>query len=333
MRKILGISTVLALAISSGMIISLAAPAIQVQNSEVPGTANGAITSLAATPLNLTLYKTYTGKYNYATAGIGVRNCGRGTILLNVPKGCILVAGYLYWTVFDLATPNANDGKLTMNGFLVTGTLVATGPATNWAPATTGYTYRAGVTSVLWDAEGAGYLSYGLTIGGMSSKVTNGTSPWVTTGAGTLPMTESVHLVLIYTDPSITSSTVQIYEGYQAVSTGVATFNYAWPARSTGNARFSHLVADCQQVGMTPFTKSITFTFGGTTTTIDDKTALRGDDPTETARATYQGSLSDTQTYNVGSLVTTAGGASTITWNISGDYDAWVGLVFATGVD
>lgn len=332
MRKILGISIVLALAISSVMIISLAAPMIQVQNSDVPGTASGAITPLA-TPLSLTLFKTYTGKFNYETVGLGVRNSGRGAMCFLVPKGCTLGAAYLYWTIFDLATPNSNDGRIDLNGLLVTGTLVATGPATNWAPATTGYTYRAGVTDILWSTEGAGGTSYGLYVGGMSGKVINGTSPWVTGGTGTLPMAESVHLVIIYTDPSLTSSTVQLYEGYSAIAGGSASFSYAWPARSTGNARFSHLIADCQEQGIAPFSKSVTFTFGATTTTIDDKGALNGDDPSITAKATYQGSLSDTQTYNVGTLVTTAGGASTITWNLSSDYDAFVALVFATGVD
>ena len=330
MRKILGISIVLALAISSVMIISLAAPMIQVQNSEVPGTASGAITSLAATPLNLTLVNSWVGKYNYATAGIGVRNTGRGTISLTVPKGCSYVAGYLFWTIFDLATPNPNDGRITVNGILVTGTLIQTGPATNWAPATTGYTYRAGLVDVLLNTEGAYGISYGLEIGGMSSKIINGTSPWLNAAA---PMAESVHLVLIYSDPSIASSTVRLYNGYQAIPGGSASFNYVWPARSTGSARFSHLIADGQQQSLSPFSKSVTFTFGATTTTIDDKSALNGHDPSLTAKATHQGSLSDTQTYNVGTLVTTAGGASTITWNLSNDYDAFVGLVFATGVD
>jgi hypothetical protein len=326
-KRFLGFSIVAALIICSVLVVSLAAPVLQVQNSVMPGTASPAFKSLAA--LSLPLFRTYTGKYNYATAGIGVRNTGRGTISLTVPRSCSLTAAWLYWTIFDLATPNSNDARLTLNGILVTGTLIGTGPSTNWPPSTTGYTYRALVNDQLTWAEGRYGISYGLEIGGMSSKIINGTSPFLRYYA--VPMAESVHLVLVYYDPSVTSSTIQIYNGYNAVAGGSATFSYAWPARTTGNARFSHLVADGQQnVGTLAKTVTLTTT---TTTTIDAYSTLNGYDPSVTERSIEMGSLSDTKTYNVGTLIPLAGGASTITWNIPGDYDAWVGLVFATGVN
>jgi len=303
---------------------------MQQANVHVQGTVpEASFSAQAAVPVGLTLYKTYTGKYNYVATGMGVRNTGRGTISLVLPKGTTLTNAFLYWTIFDNTTPNANDNKIVVNGILVTGTLIGTGPSTNWAPPR-GYAYRAYVTDALSQTEGRYGISYGLEIGGMSSKVVNGTSPWVNDAA---PEAESVHLIMVYSDPSLSSSTVQIYNGYSAIAGGSGAFNYAWPARTGGTTRFTHLMIDNQIKGITPYSKSVAFTFGPTTTTIDDKDALNGKDPSITSKATYQGSLSDTNTYDVGSLVANAGGASTITWNLSNDYIAVVGLAFASGVD
>ena len=280
-------------------------------------------------PIALTLYKTYTGHYGYVTAGIGVRNTGRGTISLVLPRGTSLTAAYLYWIILDNTTPNSNNNKIVINGILVTGTLIGSGPSPCWTPPK-GYTYRAWVYDQLSQAEGRYGTSYGLEVGGMRSNMTDGQSPWKT--AGGAPMAESVHLVLVYSDSAIPSSVIKIYNGYFESSGGTATFAYAWPARASGTALFSHLTADGQATSVTPFAKSIDFT-GPTaiTTTIDKANTLNGRDPSITSKATYEGSLADTNTYNVGSLVPLAGGASAITYNLDGDCISWAAMIFATG--
>lgn len=279
----------------------------------------------------LPLFQTYTGHVGYVTAGMGVRNTGRGTISLRTPVGTSLIAAWLYWTILDGTTPNPNNNKITVNGILVTGTLIGSGPSPCWTPPK-GYAYRASVLTQLSNAEGRYGISYGLEIGGMSTAVTSGVSPWYPTSTAA-PMAESVHLILVYTDPSIAGSVVRIYNGYFELSGGTATFAYVWPAVASGTARWSHLTADGQRALIpNPLTKWIDFTFGATTTTID-KPALGGDDPSLTSKATHRGSLSDTQTFNVGYLVPLAGGASTISWITPTDCISWVALVFGQGVD
>jgi len=309
--------------------------------SNVTQLENGAISGATAAMImpdtavsGLTLRYTYSGdKYNYVVAGMGARNTGRGTISVKMPyPGTTVVNGYLYWTILDGTTPNSDNTKITINGVKVTGTMIGSGPSPLWTPAN-GYTYRATVTSLLWPTEGAGGVSYGLEIGGINTITTSAASPWNPTSTDAR-MAESVHLVIVFKDPSLAGpTTIHIYDGYYEQPGGMATFVYNWPARAAGSARFSHLLADGQEMFVPPFSKSVSFTQGATTTTIDGAGALNGNDPSITSRATYQGSLSDTDTYNVGALVAGAGGASTITWQLSNDAISWAALVFATGVD
>ena len=304
----------------------------QLQNGAISGATTATIASQAAVS-GLTLSYTFSGdKYNYVVAGMGVRNTGRGTISVSRPSGTSLVAAYLYWTILDGTTPNPDNTKITINGIKVTGTMIGSGPSPAWTPAK-GYTYRATVSGLLPWTEGSGGVSYGLEIGGINTIAITGGSPWNPTSTDAR-MAESVHLVIVFKDPGLAGpTTVHIYDGYYEQGGGMATFVYNWPARTFGSARFSHLLADGQEMFVPPFSKSVSFTQGATTTTIDGAGALNGNDPSATSRATYQGSLSDTDTYNVGTLVPVAGGASTITWQLSNDAISWAAMVFATGVD
>jgi hypothetical protein len=305
----------------------------QLQNGAISGATAPMITQPTAVS-GLTLRYTFTGdKYNYVVAGMGVRNTGRGTISVMRPSGTSLVAAYLYWTILDGTTPSSDNTKITINGVKVTGTMIGSGPSPAWTPPM-GYTYRASVSSLLYPTEGSGGVSYGLEIGGINTITYTGASPWKPVSTATR-MAESVHLIIVFKDPGLAGpTTVRIYDGYYEQSGGVATFVYNWPVRAAGTfARFSHLLADGQEMNVPAFSKRVDLTVAATTTTIDGAGALNGNDPSLTSRATYEGSLSDTDTYNVGSLVPVAGGASTITWQLSNDCISWAGMVFATGVD
>lgn len=328
-KKVLIFSIAATMILTSVLLSPIGGNMLQVQNGAMQGALNSPTEQKA--PVALELFKRYEGKFGYVTAGIGVRNTGRGTISLTTPRGTKLRDAWLYWIVLDYSkNPNPNNERIVLNGILVTGTLIGTGPSPCWAP-DTGYTYRARVNSMLTLGEGRTGISYGLEIGGMSSKTINGKSPW--TGGVWAPLAESVHLVLVYSDPTVAGSVLHIYDGYYEQGGGIATFAYAWPARAAGSARFSHLTADGQEIGVTPFTKSVALTMGAGAPVTIDMPALNGNDPSITSRATHQGSLADTDTYNVGSLVPAAGGASTITWTLSADCISWAALVFATGVD
>lgn len=330
-KKIAIFPIVAILVLSSVLISSMGGNTLQAQNGEMHGAMSFAPDSQA--PVTLNTFKHYSGdKYSYVTAGIGVRNTGRGTISLRLPLGTTLVDAWLYWMILDATTPFIGNVAIDINGIRVVGTLIGSGTSPCWPPPK-GYTYRASVTSMLTVAEGTSAISYGLEVGGMTSSLTTGVSPWAV--AAPVPMAEYVGLILVYKDPTLPGpSVVHILDGYYEQGGGAATFAYAWPARAAGtSARFSHLVGDGQEVGITPYTKAVDITVGAVTTILDHAHALNGNDPSITSKATNQGSLADTDTYNVGPLVPLAGGATTITWTMANDCLSWAALVFGTGVD
>jgi len=331
-RRLFVIPIAMALISMSLMVSSMGVTSLQVQQATgTMGTADSPVAEQS--PVALTLFRTFTGKYGYVTAGVGVRNTGRGTISLTVPKGTSLAAAYLYWVILANTTAGSNDNKLVLNGIITTGSLIGTGPTPCWLPPI-GRTYRADVAGLLGKTEGRYGISYGLEVGGMASYYTDGSDPWTTGLIAYVPAAESAHLVLIYSDSTMTTnSVITIYNGYYEQSGGVATFAYAWPARTTGAAMFSHLTSDGQVLTPSVFTKSLNLTVGATNRILDQGTFLNGKDPSITSKATYKGSLSDTNTYVVTSQIPIGGSASTLTYNIASDCIVWSALIFATGTN
>jgi hypothetical protein len=283
--------------------------------------------SEAAVPVEgIELFQRFQGRVGYVAAGIGVRNTGRGTISVTVPRGASILHAYLYWTILDDDTPNPLNNVVTVNGIRVTGTLIGQGPEPNWPPATTGYSYRADVRFKLRNsgASMGGGVTYGIFVGGMSTYHDTGEDPF--TAPIQPPMAEYAGLVVVYSAPWLPGGTLEIFDGYFMWG-GSASFTYTWPARTSGGARFSHMIGD-GQMNINPFNKNVDF--GGT---IIDTTCQSGYDPSITSRATYVGSLADTDTFNVGSLVSTGGGATTITWNCPGEAMTMSTLIFQTGTD
>lgn len=272
----------------------------------------GSLASL--TSLNLSFFRFYESA-NYVAAGTGVRNTGMGTISLRVPKGATLIDAWVYWDILN-TTAGPKDKNITVNGVKLSGTLIGSGISPCW-PAPTGFAYKANITLV------PGLSSGKITIAGVSSKIKDGSSPWDTFMS---PAADDVHAVLIFHDPKNLGSTVTIFDGYSEFSGGLATF--AVPA---GTTMFTSLIGDGQVVGVVPpfgpFAKSVSYTpIPGVTTTLQNVT-LNGKDPSYTSRATYQGSLSDTDTFI---LAATAPAGASLGWNLANDCVVFKAMVFSS---
>lgn len=283
-------------------------------NTNANNNAGGAVGAATAeieqvpSPVSLVDFRSYVNS-SYVADGIGVRNTGRGTISLRVPKNTVLRDAWLYWIVLN-TTAGPHDNEITVNGERVTGTLIGSGLSPCWDG--TGFAYRANINSVLGDTELKGG-DFGISIGGMSTLFKDGRSSWETLAG--LPKAEYVSAVIVYSNPG---TFVRIYNGYSEKSGGLA--NFAVPA---GTNRYSSLIGDGQTFfGITPFTKSVTYSVGPT---VLQKVTLNGVDPSIISKATTQGSLADTDTF--GPLPPAVAG-TTLTWNLANDCVSFEALVF-----
>ncbi len=291
------------------------------QSSEVASGAGGAlpetVTSGVATPVNLTLFKNYRSA-NYVAAGIGVRNTGRGTISLRLPDNATLINAWLYWKILN-TTAGIHDNEITVNRVRVTGQLIGQGPSPCWAG--TGFTYRANIDPLIPPTSNGQYM--GFDIGGMMTSIIDGGSPWAPNGFS-LPAAEDVELVIVFNDPLNPTSTVTIFDGYDMQS-GITTFNV--PPMTN---MYSSSIGDGQVVGVIPYTKSVNYANPPQAVSPLQQVTLNGKDPSITSRATYQGSLSDTDTFI---LPTVAVPGATLTWNLANDCVAYDALVFSSATN
>ena len=248
---------------------------------------------------------------NYVTAGIGARNNDRGTVELRVPSGTSLVDAWVYWQILDVATPNAQDYYATINGVRVKGALIGSGPSPCWSGS--GYAFRANIKSILSATYVSGGAN-GITVGGLNGAIYTGPSPWT---SFSLPAAENANVVIIYSNAG---STVSIADGYVEISGGSASFSV--PA---GTTLFSSLISDGQVFGVSPYPKSLSY-FDGSGTTLLQQTTVFGKDASLTSKATYQGSLSDTDTYILPSV---AGSGAALTWALSSDCVVYQTLIFS----
>ncbi len=267
-----------------------------------------------AGPVELTFFRRYTNA-SYVADGIGVRNTGRGTISLRMPRRVSLRDAWLYWMILN-STAGPHDNEITVNGERVVGSLIGTGLSPCWPSAisqTNARSYRANINSVLSDT-GASGGDFGITIGGMSTVIKDGRSEFEVGGFST-PAAEYVGAIIVYSNPG---TFVQIFNGYSVQEGGTATFTV--PA---GTNRFSSLIGDGQILGVTAFTKSVAYNAG--VPTVLQQVTLNGVDPSITSKATNQGTLADTDTFSI----STAGIGATLTWNLAGDCVSYEALVFS----
>jgi hypothetical protein len=286
-----------------------------VQTTSMP---NGGVISgpapSAGVAASLALSRTYLNA-NYVAAGIGVRNTGRGTISLRVPRGASLTDAWIYWKILN-TTAGPHDNEITVNGIRTKGTLIGSGVSPCWSG--NGFTYKANIASILSSTSITGG-EYGIVIGGINSAITDGSGAWQ---AFALPSAEDAQAVIIFKDPANPTSAVTILDGYNEVPGGSFTASVPVGARM-----FSSLIGDGQVVGITPFSKAVSYKAGSNSAVVTlQKVTLNGKDPSITSRATYQGSLSDTDTYILPSVATSG---ATLTWSLATDCVAYDGLIFS----
>ncbi len=287
------------------------APTTNLQGAVIENTTD----IMNASNVSLNLFKTYQNA-SYVTAGIGVRNTGRGIINLRVPDGTTLIDAWLYWKILN-STAGTHDNEITVNGIRVIGKQIGSGPSPCWAG--NGFAYRANINSVIQSTDDGRAL--GFNIGGMNTLITDGRSPW---DAFSLPAAEDVGLVIIFKDPQNPTSTVTIFDGYSEHSGGITIFNQV----PVGTSMFSSIIGDGQVIGVQPYIKSVSFTrpVGPTEVSVTlQNVTLNGVAPSIISKATYQGSLSDIDTFI---LPSTALPGATLKWNLANDCVAYDALVF-----
>jgi hypothetical protein len=263
---------------------------------------------------------------SFEQAGVGLRNVGSGTISVHFPSTtATLKKAFLYWTMLDdgtdAAPATATLDKIYLNGELITGKLIASSFSPCWASGHI-YVYRADVTSDMLRRGGPvgdQYIS-------VRSSIETAKSPWE--GVAT-QQAESAHLILLYQDSAVpTTSDVTIYEasGLPGAITfvgGTASFTAAFAAAHGAgtDASVGYALADGQSFGVPqPNSKSFTWTSNPSgATTVLNAGEVYGKDPSITSKASYRGSLSDTEQYAV--TANTVGGdvSGTLTWDFDGD--------------
>ena len=278
--------------------------------------------------LGTTLFQTI-GKLDYVAAGAGIRNTGHGTISLRVPVGATVVKAFMFWGVIRNST-FAGENKATLNGELVTGTLICTNVSPCWVP-TTIATYWADVTSVFTRTSGPVDTHE---VGGFVSSNRNGQDPWWNSAPNTAtnptsqtpPMLDGVSLVVIFTSSNLPTRYLLLIAGCYTAIGGVLTLTVNHAAHTLGNpVETTAFVLDGQVALLaTPTGKS----YAVNAVTLQSDT-LRGVDPSLTSYATVKGSLSDTLTfYDLDTIIGAAAVSHTVTVNGDGDCLTWVYYVY-----
>lgn len=254
-------------------------------------------------------------KGGYVAAGTGLRNRGFGAInLTGIPVGASIVRAYLTWSVLnptELSTLKSGKFK----GVSITGTKAGQGPDPCWN-ASTGYTYRADVTSLV-----TGNGAYSLT--GFASGQTNGADPF--TAGSVLPMAEGASLFVVYSKATYPQTLIRFYNGYQMIDSSTPTtlavpfgFTVGNPA---GEARTTFIGGDGQLNATEPFS------------TVNNVAISAADwDGTDPPLPRYsQGNLWDTDTVQLRNIVKPGHTGASIAVRGGSDCLIWAGQAFSLG--
>jgi hypothetical protein len=272
---------------------------VVMRHSSVPADASGAL----STVLDETVHGGYTA------AGTAMRNVGYGTInITGVPAGATVVSATLLWDILnDSDDPALAQGSF--DGTAITGTEWASGATPCWSAVSSNFSYEADVTSLV-----TGNGGYSLT--GFASGDTDGRDPWNV--GSDAPMLEGASLVVVYQMASMPLANIQIGAGGTETDTGneadaiMGGFTVTNPAAVTT----TYIVADGQESGNSAG-------FDGSTL---PGVGFPGADP-QSVPGYSQGTLWDTVTTDVSSLVNI--GDTSASMSVTGGTDClvWVGQV------
>jgi hypothetical protein len=253
----------------------------------------------------------------YVAVGVGLRNRGFGTIeIRGIPTGARVHSAYLFWSVLGGSSePDSfRDGRL--NGVRIKGERVGKGDDPCWDAATTGYAYRAKVTS---HVKGNG--NYALSR--FASGVTSSADPFTT--AQVRPLAEGASLVVIYSKASYPRTRVTISNGYGLVSTATGlttTMPFGFAATNpVGQVQTTFIGADGQK----------NFTEPASTVNGEEVSAADWDGTDTQVNDYSQGNLWDTDTADVGKRVKP--GDTGLSVKVAGGPDClvWVAQVLSIG--
>jgi hypothetical protein len=243
-----------------------------------------------------------------------LRNRGRGSIgIVGVPAGATVANAYLYWSILGNAEQTAFS-RGTFRGHGIVGTKVGSGAAPCWPGATTGFAYRANVTSYV-----AGNGSYALT--GFASSRTDGADPFTSTAA--VPLAEGASLVVVYSKSSYPLTRIVVANGYGMTSGGAMTkampFGFT-ASNPVGEIKTTFIGGDGQSAAE-PFTR-----VNGVSFASPDWDGTDGPLPQYS-----QGNLWDTDTVSIGRQVRP--GATSVALSVDGGPDcvSWVAQVMSAG--
>jgi len=262
-------------------------------------------------------YKNFLLKGGYVSAGVGLRNRGAGNISLGgIPSGAKVKAAYLYWSVLGATAEPLSYRKGSFAGTGITGTKVGSGASACWPSTTTGYAYRAEVTTKV---KGNGNYS----LAGFASGVRDGRDPFAT--AEVPPLTEGASLVVVFEKSTYPETRVVIKNGYTMVQSapGASTWmSFGFSASNpVGAVKTTFIGGDGQSNATEP--PSLV---NGIPIAAADWDGTDGPLPRYSA-----GNLWDTDTVNLVNVVKPGHTGATVRVQGGSDCLAWVAQVLSIG--
>jgi hypothetical protein len=157
-------------------------------------------------------FKVWNLKGGYVSAGVAMRNLGKGNIKLKgIPVGAKVQAAYLYWNIIA-HSHKAAHAKGKVNGVAITGSLIGTTKTPCWHNFEPVFpesrSYRANVTSLV-KKNGTYKLR------GFASGLKDGSDPWV--APVTYPLMEGASLVVVYSQSGYPYTRILLYNGAKEV--------------------------------------------------------------------------------------------------------------------
>ena len=234
---------------------------------------------------NMFLLKSFTGNVNFAGTQVTLRDRSSGastckiwsdtttlSATLTLPTGSTVVGAHLYW-----AGSGSSDATVTMNSKSVSAASSRIYTSTTIGGGLNYFSAGADVTTQVKAKGGGTYTFSGL-------KVSNG-SPWCDRSA----VLGGYALVVIYSNPSETYRTLNLYEGFRAMLNGDVRLdmtNFRVPDNVSASAvgRFGHIVwegdSDISQAGesLNFYTYTLTqSTYGPSGNNFNSKSSINSD--------------------------------------------------------
>lgn len=286
---------------------------------------------------NLRFFRSYVIQGDYVAKGVGMRNFGRGKILIDeIPADAKIVAAYLYFTILDDADPveaivdaGGQIGVVYRDNVAVNfvnarfDTIVRIGSSDSpcWSP-DFAYSYRLDVTASVAPGSHEYELRFdGGNSTGLLSGSTGGEDPWLY--GGLQPMMEGATLVIVYSHDDLPLTQIVLYDGnFLYLGTGADTSMEVYEQGEDTLLRTTFIGADGQA------------STAGPNSTVDGtlvSATWEGDDENGPGSSYSFGNLWDTMTIDGLALT---GGSQTVTPGLqtgSGFIDCvvWVAQVVA----